>query len=137
MTNHATRHPHYQASYITTSASFSVSPFCCLIYELIKCWVHIIRELYFRNGLHSLRSSPDGEANDALLSEWSIEDSFGAKVSRKAHSAAEDTPEVNIFAKDKGSLIELQSMSQRIVDGLVKVLPAGRGRRGVRRVGMK
>lgn len=135
MSNAPTRHPDHQTSDVAPSVSLPVSPFRRFIDQLVKCWIHIVRKLNLCNRLHSLRRASNCEANNPLFAQGRVENSFWAKFSSEVHTAAEDTPEGDIFAKHQGAFIGAERMLEGAIDSLEEVL-ASKGRvSGIRRVG--
>ena len=92
-------HPNDQSSNVTTCAPLSISPLSSLIDNLIKSWIDIIRELYFRDGLHPLGCTAYCETHNTLFTQWSIEYSLWTEIPMKSHSAAKNATKSDIFAE--------------------------------------
>ena len=98
-----------------------------LVDELIKCRVHIVRKLYFRNRPHPLRSTANSEAHDTLFAQRRVEDALRAKVRRKTHAAPEDAAKRDVFTEEKHAVVGRQRMAEGGVDGLEEVQALGGG----------
>lgn len=119
------RHPDNQTSYICSRSTFSIPKLGGLVHDLVEGWVDVVGELDFRDGLHALGSTANGKAHDALFGQRCVEYSLSAEFRVQVHGAAKDTPESDIFAEEKHTLISRQGSPQSGIDSLVEVEALG------------
>lgn len=88
---------------------------------LVKGREDVVGELNLGNGFHAFCCCTDCEADEALLTEWCVEDTFGTKVGREVHGASKDSAKLYVLAKDHDALVFLEGMTEGFVDGCVEV----------------
>lgn len=127
MSYSAAWHAKDETTKIEPCIALTIAKFGSLIHHLVKGRIHVVGELDLGYRFHALRSGSDGKPCDALLTQRSVEDAFGAIVDRQVHGASEDPAEGNIFAEQEHALVLGQSSAERIVDSLVEVQSLGAG----------
>lgn len=88
MADTTTGHPHNQPT-TTLSSGIDTRPeprFRSLVNQLVKSRIHIIRKLYFSNGLHALKRRPNGKPDNTLLSQGRIKHPVVSKLGRQVHA---------------------------------------------------
>jgi len=119
---HAARwHAYYKPTTVDASSPRPVSVLGCLVVYLVECREDIVGELNLGDRPHALSSCSNSESNQALLTQWSIEDSVCAKVCSQVHRTSENTAKLDILSKDQDPLVRLQCISKCLVDGGVQV----------------
>lgn len=89
--------------------------------DLVERWEDVVGELHLSDWPHSLCCCAYGEAYQALLAQWCVEDTVCAEVCSEVHGASEHASELDVFAKHKDAFVGLQCMAEGFVDGCVEV----------------
>jgi hypothetical protein len=89
--------------------------------DLVESWEHVVCELHLGDRSHALCCGAYGEADQALLTQWGVEDALGAKVCGEVHSAPEYAAKLDVFTEYEDAFVGLQGMAKGFVHGGVEV----------------
>ena len=120
---------------MTACVSFPVSPFRCLIDQLVESWIYVVCKLNLCNRLHPLRSASNCEAHNPLFAQRRVEYSFWTKLGSEIHTATEHPPEGDVFTKNQRAFIGAERMLEGGIDCLEEILTCGGRTLRIGRVG--